>query len=974
MAQFRAKARAVDLLGKGQIADLPTAISELWKNGYDAYASDLRADLYMPDYENYGSPVFVMSDDGVGMNYDEINSKWFVLGTDSKTRGEKDVKGPKTLFKEPRIKMGEKGIGRLAVAYLGPQMLMLTKKQEDVLYAIYFDWRILENYNLFLEDIIIPIKQIDHTEDVNEVFEVLRNEFLDNFRRVKNLVPNPWKDQMNEAKIIIEETKKLKLPSYITEDYIQDLLADPLKSSGTKFVVFEPVDQILDLKNYVKSDSDKTNETTNAAEYTISSLAGLFNLFKYANEDSICDISFNINEVTGIYDLLTYNAFFEPTDFEECDHLIDGEFDGEGNFKGDVRIYRETVHHEFSSLRTDRDSGYGAFKLKLGVIPGPQDTSLTDERFRYFKSKLDLFGGLYVYRDDFRILPYGRSDYDFLQFEERRGKRAGHYFFAKRRMFGYIEITRENNKKLREKSSREGFINNAAYREFRTLLIEFFIDLAKKYFATDAEYDYKDKQVQQLRKLAASEKDEKRREKEAKRKFARKLKEYPKEIEELEENYLKLVDVLKHKVSQVNVAYEDIDETIRAISECKDKLAKLKIVKPVRFKPSDNQRGRYDKYLKKYQEAEKRISLAEPALKEARLKLDIHERYKEFEARGKYYRNKIMASFNQYQNRIKLASVSIQNNFTVERSSFLEEYEEKYNAIIPEEANENAIENSIGMLTSIFEEINSRAEERINPFIEHIERLTFDINEDHLIGYYKIQYEEMMEEWKKTHELAQLGIAVEIIDHQFNTLYAQLKESIKTLESYIIQDSKSTRRYKTLVTAFDHLEDNYKLLQPLYRTTGRIRKDVTGFELYEYANDFFEKRLKDSNITFEITPEAKKWSVFSFESILKPVIINVINNAIYWLGFVEKRIIRIDTDGVNLFVLNSGKEIENHLIEDIFKMFYSARPNGRGIGLYLAKKSLNGIGIDIYATNSEKLNILGGACFVIAPMIDQIEN
>lgn len=43
MPQFRAKARAVDLLGKGQISDLPTAISELWKNGYDAYGDVLEA-------------------------------------------------------------------------------------------------------------------------------------------------------------------------------------------------------------------------------------------------------------------------------------------------------------------------------------------------------------------------------------------------------------------------------------------------------------------------------------------------------------------------------------------------------------------------------------------------------------------------------------------------------------------------------------------------------------------------------------------------------------------------------------------------------------------------------------------------------------------------------------------------------------------------------------------------------------------
>ena len=46
MANFRTKARAIDLLGKNQIADLPTAITELWKNGYDAYGDYLVARLY----------------------------------------------------------------------------------------------------------------------------------------------------------------------------------------------------------------------------------------------------------------------------------------------------------------------------------------------------------------------------------------------------------------------------------------------------------------------------------------------------------------------------------------------------------------------------------------------------------------------------------------------------------------------------------------------------------------------------------------------------------------------------------------------------------------------------------------------------------------------------------------------------------------------------------------------------------------
>ena len=89
MATFKAKARAVELLGKGQIADLPTAITELWKNGYDAYAKNLNCKLYLDSYKDNQSPVFLLSDDGFGMSETDINDKWFVLGTDSKARGEK---------------------------------------------------------------------------------------------------------------------------------------------------------------------------------------------------------------------------------------------------------------------------------------------------------------------------------------------------------------------------------------------------------------------------------------------------------------------------------------------------------------------------------------------------------------------------------------------------------------------------------------------------------------------------------------------------------------------------------------------------------------------------------------------------------------------------------------------------------------------------------------------------------------------
>ncbi|MCH5719851.1 ATP-binding protein [Niabella hibiscisoli] len=207
--QFRTKARAVDLLGKGQIADLPTAITELWKNGYDAYADSLRADLYKEGYKGLSKTYFAISDDGKGMSDTDILDKWLVLGTDSKSRAELEQESEDTLWKKPRIKAGEKGIGRLSVAYLGNPMLMLTKKMGYPLQAVYFDWRLLENYNLFLDDIVIPIQSVENIELLETAFSKLKRMFLSNFDKESDADGNPiWEDKQIDLKsVIISETK-----------------------------------------------------------------------------------------------------------------------------------------------------------------------------------------------------------------------------------------------------------------------------------------------------------------------------------------------------------------------------------------------------------------------------------------------------------------------------------------------------------------------------------------------------------------------------------------------------------------------------------------------------------------------------------------------------------------------------------------------------------------------------------------------
>lgn len=106
------------------------------------------------------------------------------------------------------------------------------------------------------------------------------------------------------------------------------------------------------------------------------------------------------------------------------------------------------------------------------------------------------------------------------------------------------------------------------------------------------------------------------------------------------------------------------------------------------------------------------------------------------------------------------------------------------------------------------------------------------------------------------------------------------------------------------------------------------------------------------------------------EPVIYSVLINIVNNALYWLKNSEKKIIEFayDTAIDGIVIRNSGQPIQDNKLQKIFNLFYSNRPNGRGLGLYLAKQSLNDCYFDIWATKEKKYNTLNGACFIINPI------
>ncbi len=952
MATFKAKARAVELLGKGQIADLPTAITELWKNGYDAYAKNLNCKLFLDSYKDNESPIFLLSDDGFGMSESEINDKWFVLGTDSKARGEKIEP---SFGLERRIPMGEKGIGRLSVSYLGAQMLMLTKKKGKSANAFMMDWRILDNYNFFLEDLDIPLFSFNSAKEFNEKINESKNSFQ------SNLEPDNWREQKDLRLEILADLKKLKIHDFLDNEVI-DLFCQK-DYHGTTFIVFTPHDQLLDL-----SDLDRIEfKEDSSLNYLRSSLSGLHNDLKNPKKDF--ETHFLIYDAAGKYDLI--NDFFTQDEMRNADHWLKGEFDENGFFSGEIKVFNKREKYIFKPNRPPGHTPYGPFKIEWGSLEGNKSSSLlNDEQYKNVNEKLKTLGGLYIYRDNFRVLPYGRTETDFLEFEKRRSLGAGYYFFSHRRFIGYIDLSREKNPKLQDKAGREGFIQNRAYREFRNDLIEFFVDIAKNYLRAstgDDDETLRESQIEEIeqkyRKQFAAAKKKNTKTKKA---FLKQLNQHDDEIEILIEEIVSLENSLIEETKKIEINYNIYNDLLSKLNDKKNHLNNIKIQKPQGVNITNRQERQYNDYRKRYYLAENRLKECNEIVEKTRERINVENLKLELNDKFRSHIKYIDKQFQNFQTITKESFERILKSLAVEKDQQVDSFIESSKPFgVTKKDEKEDISNKISGLDKVVDEHINLIDHSFKGFIKHISNLQIDVDDDFLRGWYQDQNEKLQKRLSDFEELAQLGMSIEIIDHQFNVMYSQMNDAIHEIDVYTRRNPDLSFSFRQLKNAFQHLEMNYKLLKPLYRTSRRTREVITGNQLQLYINDFFKSEFERYRIDFSVDDKFKDYEFFTFDSIIKPVFLNLVNNAIYWLIPVENRRIRIEIINGNIAIMNSGENIDDRALEDIFALFYTRKKGGRGIGLYLAKKNLNSVGYDIYSTNDEEYNKFNGACFII---------
>jgi signal transduction histidine kinase len=82
------------------------------------------------------------------------------------------------------------------------------------------------------------------------------------------------------------------------------------------------------------------------------------------------------------------------------------------------------------------------------------------------------FAGIRLYRDGLRVMPYGERDNDWLSLDRLSSRRTTLVPVANLNWFGQISISRKSNDALRDTASREGVVENEAFRQLKKAVQE----------------------------------------------------------------------------------------------------------------------------------------------------------------------------------------------------------------------------------------------------------------------------------------------------------------------------------------------------------------------------------------------------------------------------------------------------------------------------------------------------------------------
>ena len=439
---FNVDAYTAKLIGRENVSKLDGAVLELVKNTYDADA--FVCFLYFEKETN----TLYIGDNGTGMTEEIISKHWMTIGSSSKKIEFKTPKG--------RVQTGAKGIGRFALDRIADQCNLLTiSKDEHLLWNV--DWSVFQ----------FGLKITDITAELNKV-DVSFLDFLD--------------------KIVNKDIKKL--------------VTDTFKSTGSIF----RLTQLRDNWDAATIESIKTNLKTLIPPEFIE----VFNIYFFESHTALKDAML-VQDTEGLsYDYkVKFKAFSDGhvivtinrdefdfgDDFEKVTNEAGFDAKQKGYFKK-TPIIINTSFSEVMGSKDHIDNTIGDFE---GTLYYAKFIAPRPEREKYYykdiTSRIDIrdsFGGVRIYRDGFRVRPYGdpkSTSVDWLMLAMRKNKSpaavshpTGAWRVNADQVHGSIYISRTNIT-LPDQANRQGIVET---KEF--LLLQGFIQNVIKLFERDRQY------------------------------------------------------------------------------------------------------------------------------------------------------------------------------------------------------------------------------------------------------------------------------------------------------------------------------------------------------------------------------------------------------------------------------------------------------------------------------------------------------
>lgn len=409
---FRPRARLLQLLGDQLIGTPRLAVFELVKNAYDADAENVTVTL-----KGLGTadPVILVEDDGDGMAISTIRDIWLVPAHDHREVQRKALKRTRL----NRLPLGEKGLGRFAVHKLGDQIELVTRATGEKECVVSIDWSVLIEKQ-FLSDAVVSVQ--------TRKPEVFTGSKTGTKLTIRKLRETGW--SRGEVRRLQRQITSISSPFTTRSDRFETRLLVPEHPDWVAGV--PDVDVLLERAPWY---------------------------FSFVFDKGVLKWFYEFRGVTGIK-LSRRTAERKDTVLQIAP---DRDLDLYGTDQGLKKPKRITADKAFSK-------GIGSVKGEVYVFDRDREilSKLGDSQL--VQNFLDENGGVRVYRDSIRVYNYGEPGDDWLGLDLRRVNSPTRNI-SRNIVVGAVDLSLAQSTSLAEKTNREGFVENDAYRRLRQIIL-----------------------------------------------------------------------------------------------------------------------------------------------------------------------------------------------------------------------------------------------------------------------------------------------------------------------------------------------------------------------------------------------------------------------------------------------------------------------------------------------------------------------